>query len=207
MRHAFNRNRNPVSRHAWQAFDDSHWPHLDASSSRAAIRVWPLQAQSAFCRASLAPLLNPLIPSRAECHPVAPLHEAAGQLIKPGLVLAPYAGQGHASAAAGGAERIPHAFLAKPLASCGHEPVQFIGHTCIGAALAPCGGYQLLAPPLLGVIALLSRGRNGLLVSRAAQDERARATRKCAALLERRRCRLTSRAAMLGFDPWTGRDE
>jgi hypothetical protein len=73
--------------------------------------------------------------------PASPLHEAAGQLIKPGLVLAPDAGQLHAPAAAGGAGRIPHALLAKAFAGGGHEPVQLVGHARIGAAFAPCGGY------------------------------------------------------------------
>jgi hypothetical protein len=90
--------------------------------------------------------LNPLVPSRAERHSIAPLQEATGQFVKPGLVLAPDAGHGHASAAAGGARRILHAFLAKPLAGCGHKPVQLVGDTRIGAAFAPCGGDQLLAP-------------------------------------------------------------
>jgi hypothetical protein len=69
-------------------------------------------------------------------------------------VLAPDAGHGHASAAAGGARRIPHAFLAKPFAGCSHEPVQLIRNTQIGSALTRCGGYQPLTPPLPGVIAL-----------------------------------------------------
>jgi len=37
--------------------------------------------------------LNPLVPSRAERHSIAPLHKATGQLVKPGLVLASAAGR------------------------------------------------------------------------------------------------------------------
>jgi hypothetical protein len=49
--------------------------------------------------------LNAPIPILAESHSLACLDEAAGHLVQPGLVLAPDAGHGHASPAAGGARR------------------------------------------------------------------------------------------------------
>lgn len=123
------------------------------------LRLWrqspalPLFGPRALLLGLLRLPLNPLIPSRAERHPVAPLHEASRQIVQPGLVLAPDAGHGHASAAAGGARRIPHTFLAKPFAGCGHEPVQLVGHARIESALAPRCGYQLFLPLLPGVVA------------------------------------------------------
>jgi hypothetical protein len=51
--------------------------------------------------------LNLPLPRGAEFLPIARLHEALGQLVQPGLVLASNARHGHASAAAGGADGSP----------------------------------------------------------------------------------------------------